>query len=495
MPMADMPKQTCYLLDTSVILDDPLHILRLNDNNENAVLITDIVLAELNNKKDDIRGDAGFRAREFFRFSDNDQGRTIEFSELPQCIQANADETLKNRGDKYYRLSVNFPHANLKDEQVGEDIPLYIIYRKSYDIAKSYRQEYGLNDAKIGEIADDYQLTLLTNDISFKIASEVQGIETQSIRNAQVERPDDIDFSHTYTYQGEEPSLEEIDEHLNFEQMTFVQEAGDDHSQIYETGIQKYALMNNNNLEWCDFDKRFGEFYDDNLVRPINLEQKFYFTMLTHPQNYITVVSGSTGSGKTLVALQAGLELLNEGIVEGIIYARNTVTANDQQSELGFRKGDEGQKLGYFMYPLYSAINFTIEHMKKRSIDSQVEYTGNINSMKQETATESFMVNHNIEVMDIAHLRGTTISKKFVIIDEAQNLTAATLKLIGTRMGDETRMVVMGDPNQIDHPFLSKRRNALVSLLQKAKTENYIAGVQLRHTIRSEIANWFDKNF
>jgi len=277
--------------------------------------------------------------------------------------------------------------------------------------------------------------------------------------------------------------------------MTFVQEAGEDNSQIYETGIQKYALINNNHLEWCDFDKRFGEYYDDNLVRPINLEQKFYFTMLTHPQNYITVVSGSTGSGKTLVALQAGLELFHEGIVEGIIYARNTVTANDQQSELGFRKGDEGQKLGYFMYPLYSAINFTIEHMKKRSIESQVEYTGNINSMKQETATESFMVNHNIEVMDIAHLRGTTISKKFVIIDEAQNLTAATLKLIGTRMGDETRLVVMGDPNQIDHPFLSKRRNALVALLQKAKTENYIAGVQLRHTIRSEIANWFDKNF
>jgi len=492
--MAETPKQNCYLLDTSVILDDPLHILRLFDNDENAVLITDIVLAELNNKKDDIRGDAGFRAREFFRFADNEQGRTIEFSDLPECIQACAKVHGKECHDKYYRLSVNFPNANLADNQVGSDIPLYIIYRKSYEIAKNYRHEYGLNDAKIGEIAEDYNLTLLTNDISFKIASEVQGINTQSIRNARVEKPDEIEFSHTYTYQGEEPTLTDLEEHLNFEQMTFVQEAGDD-TQIYETGIQKYALMNNNNLEWCDFDKRFGEFYDDNLVRPINLEQKFYFTMLTHPQNYITVVSGATGSGKTLVALQAGLELLNEGIVEGIIYARNTVTSNDQQSELGFRKGDEGQKLGYFMYPLYSAINYTIEHMKKRSIDSQVEYTGNINSMKQETATESFMVKHNIEVMDIAHLRGTTISKKFVIIDEAQNLTAATLKLIGTRMGDETRLVVMGDPNQIDHPFLSKRRNALVALLQKAKTENYIAGVQLRHTIRSEIANWFDKNF
>lgn len=494
LPMAETPTQTCYLLDTSVILDDPLHILRLYDNNENAVLITDIVLAELNNKKDDMRGDAGFRAREFFRFADNEEGRTIDFSELPHCVQECAKKQEATCSDKYYRLSVHFSEAVLQQNQIGADVPLYIIYRESYKIAKSYHQDYGLNDAKIGEIASDYGLTLLTNDISFKIASEVQGIETQSIRNARVERPDQIEFAHTYAYQGDEPILEDMDTHMNFEQITFVQESGDN-SQIYETGIQRYAMINNHNLEWCDFDKRFGEHYDDDLVRPINLEQKFYFSMLTHPQNYVTVVSGSTGSGKTLIALQAGLELFNEGIVEGIIYARNTVTANDQQSELGFRKGDEGQKLGYFMYPLYSAINYTIEHMKKRSIDSQVEYTGNINSMKQETATESFMVKHNIEVMDIAHLRGTTISKKFVIIDEAQNMTAATLKLIGTRMGDDTRMVVMGDPNQIDHPFLSKRRNALVALLKKAKTENYIAGIQLRHTIRSEIANWFDKNF
>ncbi len=105
------------------------------------------------------------------------------------------------------------------------------------------------------------------------------------------------------------------------------------------------------------------------------------------------------------------------------------------------------------------------------------------------------MKKYNIETMDIAHLRGTTISRKFVIIDEAQNMANATLKLIGTRMGEETRMVVMGDPAQIDHPFLSRRRNALVTLLNKAQNSNFIAGIQLRHTIRSEIAEWFGKNF
>ena len=246
--------------------------------------------------------------------------------------------------------------------------------------------------------------------------------------------------------------------------------------------------------EWCDFDRRFGEHFDEDLVRPINLEQKFYYTILTHPYSSITVVAGSTGSGKTLMALQAGLELMKEGIVEGIVYARNTVTSSDPQAELGFRKGDEEQKLGYFMYPLYSAINYTIEHQTKRSIEAKVEYTGNINTTKRENATEQFMAKYNIEVMDIAHMRGTTISRKFVIIDEAQNMTNATMKLIGTRMGEGTKLVLMGDTHQIDHPFLSKRRNALVTMLHKAQHSDFIAGIQLRHTIRSEVANWFDKN-
>jgi len=484
--------QNCYLLDTSVILDDPINILRISENNENIVAITDIVLAELNNKKDDMRSDAGFRAREFFRLSDNDQSGTIEYKDLPDCLKCSAKKEICDN-DLYYRLVLPFEPSILGNHDDDNEIPLYIIYRSAYHITRSYSEAKGLNDAKIGEIAKDYGLKLLTNDISFKIAAEVQGIPTESIRNSRVENADAIEFAHSYYYDNE-PMIDDEDEHQNFEQISFIEKAESSQNEIYETGIQRYAMTLNGALEWCDFDKRFGEYFDDNLVRPINLEQKFYFSIMTHPHNSVTVVAGSTGSGKTLMALQAGLELVKEGIVEGIVYSRNTVTASDQQSELGFRKGDQDQKLGYFMYPLYSAVNYTIEHQTKRSIDAKVEYTGNTNSMLRENATEQFMAKYNIEVIDIAHLRGTTISRKFVIIDEAQNMTNATLKLIGTRMGDETRLVIMGDPHQIDHPFLSKRRNALVSLLQKAKHTDFVAGVQLRHTIRSEVANWFDKN-
>ena len=476
----------CYLLDTSVILDDPANILTISQNNQNIVVISNVILEELNTQKDDMRSEAGFYAREFFRLADDALGAPVSEQELPECLH-----TTRKHHDQYYKLSFTFDHA-LYDEVI-ESIDLYIVHREIYRVSHTFSESKGLNDAKISEIAQDYHLVLLTNDIAFKIAAQIKGIAAQSIRNARVEHPEKITFAHTYHY-SREPSVKK-DTHHNFEQLTFIQEAAGQNSEIYETGIQKYALALNNTLEWCDFDKRFGEFFDEMLVRPINLEQKFYFCMLTHPQNHITVVAGATGSGKTLMALQAGLELYNEGVVEGIVYARNTVTSNDQQAELGFRKGDEEQKLGYFMYPLYAAINFTIENQTRHSIDSQIEYTGMTNSVKRENATEHFMTKHHIEVMDIAHMRGTTISRKFVIIDEAQNMTQATLKLIGTRMGSDTRLVVMGDPRQIDHPFLSKRRNALVTLLNKAQHSDFVAGIQLRHTIRSEVATWFDKNF
>lgn len=484
--------QKCYLLDTSVILDDPANILRISENNKNLVAISSTVLAELNNKKDDMRSDAGFRAREFFRLADYEVGHTLTFEQLPTCLR-DTHKTPPYPGDCYYRLTLPFDADLTADAEGGTDVELLIIYREAFRIVKSYSEPKGLNDAKIAEIAADYNLKLVTNDIAFKIAAEVQGIEAQSLKNASVERPDAIEFAHTVTYH-DEPVIDASADYKNFEQFTFIQEAtSEGHNEIYETGLQRYAITYNGHLEWCDFDKRFGEYYDETLVRPINLEQKFYFTILTHPQNHLTVVAGATGSGKTLMALQAGLEMVKEGIVEGIVYARNTVTASDPQAELGFRKGDEHEKLGYFMYPLYSAINYTIEHQNKHSIEAQVEFTGNTNSTKRENATELFMAKYNIEVMDIAHMRGTTISRKFVIIDEAQNMTNATMKLIGTRMGDETRLVVMGDPHQIDHPFLSKRRNALVTMLNKAQHSDFLAGIQLRHTIRSEVANWFDK--
>jgi len=267
-----MGTQNCYLLDTSVILDDPTNILRISEENLNGVVITNVVLAELNSKKDDMRSEAGFQAREFFRLADIAWGEPISSVELPECVRSRIDHNLC-QNDRYYRLSLNFDRSLHGGE--ANLIDLYIVHREHYRVSAHFSEPKGLNDAKIAEIADDYDLTLLTNDMSFRIAAEIRGIQSQSIRNSSVEAPEKIDFSYTYEYE-EAPALPADKTHHNFDQITFVQKALSAASEMYETGIQRHALSVNGQIEWCDFDRRFGEHFDESLVRPLNLEQKFY---------------------------------------------------------------------------------------------------------------------------------------------------------------------------------------------------------------------------
>lgn len=456
-----------YILDTSVIVDDPLNLLQISDSGENDIYITDIVLSELNNKKEDGESEAGFGAREFFRNIDKSKSFKVK-------LESNFEN------DMFYQLALNFD---------GKSINLYVIFRQNYRVSRTYTEAYGLNDAKIAEIAKDYNLILVTSDKSFEIASNVQGIQTESLNYQSVDSPEKIEFSHQFEFQkGESPKVSE--ELSSFEQISFKEIDTQFEVDKFSTGCELHALLIDNHLEFFDPDEVAG----DSVVKPINLEQKFYYKILTHPKNRVTVVSGSTGSGKTLIGLQAAMKLYEDGVVDGIMYSRNTVTATDKFSELGFRKGDEEQKLSYFMYPLYSSINFIIDKLKKSSIQNRVNYAGKTNSIKKESATAQFMKKYGIEVVDIAHLRGTTISKKVLIIDEVQNMSNKMLKLIGTRIGEDTILILMGDIKQIDHPYLTKNRNALATMLKRAKEDNSISAIQLRKTVRSEISAWFDKN-
>ncbi|MGP1449621.1 MAG: PhoH family protein [Wolinella sp.] len=483
--MSEKPGKS-YLIDTSVILDDVENLTHIYQQGENKIFISDIVLSELNKKKE-LSSDTGFFAREFFRLINNDEGEEVALSEI----------TTQNGPTQDQKESIAKAHDHIRRlylKKQGVKIPIHIIHRESYN---TRNLEHGLNDARIAEIAKDYALTLLTNDIALKVYSLSLGIHTQSLMRDSVENPDEIDFHHTFCLHRNS-SFDALNDDTRFRALSEwstieILEEDNTDSSSYMTGKKHFGLKINGKFEEQQLDVILQE--SNPYVKPINLEQKLYYAMLIHPQNRITIATGSTGSGKTLIALQAGIHLVKKGIVDGIIYMRNTVTANDKEAELGFRKGDESQKLGYFMYPLFSAINFTIEKLQKESLAKRIEYRGEVNSTEKQQATEYFLQKHNIEVIDIAHARGITIARKFVIFDEVQNASNATVKLIGTRMGEESRIVFLGDWAQIDHPYLSKFRNGAISLLKKALRDDFIAGIQLHQTIRSEIAGWFQQNF
>jgi PhoH-like ATPase len=466
-----------YLLDTSIILDDPTNIEYISQSGENMIFITDVVLSELNKKKEE-NSETGYFARQFFRSMHGKNG-----IELTQHIHAGIPIV---QNDYVRKMTL---------KGLSDDLILYIIYRPSY---ATIGLDHGLNDARIAEISKDYKFTLLTNDIAFKIQALSQGIDVQSLHRDRVENPEEIDFLFSLDAPKDYEAIY-FHQHTIFDTLpnwSILEVSEQDSTQesgIFSTGRKIFGLKIDGIFEKQDLDETLEN--TKPYVRPINLEQKLYYSILIHPKNKITVATGSTGSGKTLIALQAGIHLVKQGIVDGIIYIRNTVTANDSQAELGFRKGDEEQKLSYFMYPLYSAINLTIEKMRMHNFNKQIEYSGNVNTIHRKDATDIFLKKHRIEVYDIAHARGITIANKFVIFDEAQNASNGTVKLIGTRMGEDSRIVFLGDWTQIDHPYLSKHRNGLVSLLQKARKSDFVAGIQLRQTIRSDIASWFQDHF
>jgi PhoH-like ATPase len=440
-----------FLIDTSVILDNPDNLYALYSGGENSLYITNVVLEELDRKKTE-RANIGFFARAFFR---------IFIGSAAKAASKPKGEI--KEGDHFYEFACD------RGGDKGK-LKLIVIHRERYD-AQNDR-----NDLKILEIASSYNLKLITNDISLKIIALTRDVKTESFYEDTVSDYKTLEFFHKIGANNPNASKTE------WAQYEETDENGRPHFYI-DAGGRKEELF-------------FDKLYENAalVVAPHNLEQKFMLSILTHPQNKVTAVSGSTGSGKTLMALQAGLMLCEQEIVDGIVYLRNTIEAVSSAERLGFRAGDEERKLSYFMYPLFSAINLIIEELRKKSLKNAIEYSGDVNTMESKAATKRFMEKNNIEMVDLAHARGVTISRKFVIFDEAQNASLADIKLLGTRLGKGSRIVFMGDLEQVDNPYLTQDRNGLVTLLKKAHTSDFIAGVVLRNTIRSDISRWFGQN-
>jgi PhoH-like ATPase len=441
-----------FLIDTSVILDNPDNIYLLSDGGENSIYITNVVLEELDHKKGE-RTNMGYFARSFFR--------TFIGSDVTPLSKRRGRS---KAGDHFYGFECDYGIEKGK-------VPLIVIHRESYDDTSER------NDQKIIEIAHSYNLKLITNDISLKIIALTKGIKTESFYENAVSDYKLLDFFHKSGVVNPNASKNEWSQY----------------EETDENGRPRFFIIVGGVKEECHFNRLYEN--PALVIAPHNLEQKFMLAILTHPQNKVTTVSGSTGSGKTLMALQAGLILCQQDIVDGIIYLRNTIEAVSSNERLGYRPGDEERKLSYFMYPLFSAINVIIEELRKKSLKNAVEYSGDVNTMESKAATKRFIEKNNIEMVDLAHARGVTISRKFIIFDEAQNASPADVKLLGTRLGKGSRIVFLGDLEQVDNPYLTKDRNGLVTLLKKAHTHDFIAGVQLRNTIRSEISKWFGQNF
>ena len=205
-------------------------------------------------------------------------------------------------------------------------------------------------------------------------------------------------------------------------------------------------------------------------IKPRNDEQQFAFQALLNPKIPLVSITGKAGTGKTLLALAAALQQIDE--FDQILLARPIVQLSNR--DLGFLPGDANEKIAPYMMPLFDNLNVIKSHNKKHG--------------RQAEKIEQLQKDKVIEITPLAYIRGRSLNKVFFIIDEAQNLTPHEVKTIITRAGEGTKIVFTGDIQQIDTPYLDARSNGLSYLTDRLRSENLFMHIHLQKGERSPLA-------
>ena len=208
-------------------------------------------------------------------------------------------------------------------------------------------------------------------------------------------------------------------------------------------------------------------------IRPRNAEQCFALDALTNLEVPLVTITGKAGTGKTLLALAAALEMRRA--YRQIFISRPSVPLSNK--DIGFLPGDIQSKLDPYMQPLYDNLSV---------IDGS---RSGKNGNGQGRRIKELLDEEKIVITPLSYIRGRSIVKVFFIVDEAQNLTPHEVKTIITRAGEGTKIVFTGDIYQIDHPYLDSRSNGLSYLIEKMKGQHLYTHINLEKGERSELSD------
>jgi PhoH-like ATPase len=207
-------------------------------------------------------------------------------------------------------------------------------------------------------------------------------------------------------------------------------------------------------------------------IQPLNLEQKCALDLLLRDDVKLVTLIGPAGTGKTLLALAAGLrKVFDEGAYSRILVSRPIVPLG---KDIGYLPGTKEEKLFHWMQPIYDNLEFLCQST-----------SGESNGLETQ---KWIMESKKIEMEAVTYIRGRSLPKMYMIIDEAQNLTPHEVKTIISRAGQGTKVVLTGDATQIDNPYLDKDSNALTFTVGKFKEYPIYGHVFLERTERSELA-------
>ena len=202
-------------------------------------------------------------------------------------------------------------------------------------------------------------------------------------------------------------------------------------------------------------------------IKPRNLEQSCALDLLLDDEIKLVALLGKAGTGKTFLTLACALQKTNK--YQRILLSKPVI---DVGKGIGFLPGGVGEKMEPWM----------------QSFFDNLEQINPFWDMGAE-GSESFLDKNHIEIQPINTIRGRSLKNAYMIIDEAQNLTKHEIKSIITRAADGTKVILLGDPHQIDNPYLDEKSNGLVYVLERMKNEPIFGATELHKSERSELSD------
>jgi PhoH-like ATPase len=262
-----------------------------------------------------------------------------------------------------------------------------------------------------------------------------------------------------------------------------------------QTNQQKLAQVQNNHIYLIDDNE-----LNKQIINPINKEQKFFVNAIINGHYDIMAIDAKAGSGKTLLSLATAMRLIKNKNTNynNIIYIRNSIESLDKGEDIGYLPGLE-EKFKIYNHPLMDNLKFIARsELQKRKQNTPKSNLNNILEEDVELRVSKYIRDYNIETMWVGEMRGRTLSNAFVIIDEAQNMSAKTLQLILSRVDKTCKVIVIGSNKQIDNLYINKYINGLSKLLKAANESheevNLWAG-ELNKVVRGPVTEFAERIF
>lgn len=459
-PMQDKATRL-LVLDTNVLMHDPMALLSFAEHD---VFIPMIVLEELDANKKGM-SEAARNARQASRFLDSlVQDRNREDIEAGLVLD---DPETQSIAEAHGHLFLQTePLAPANDDALTVDNADNLILTTTLALAE---REPG-------------RVTLVSKDINLRIKAAVLGLRVEDYYNDRVLEDTDLLYSGAETLSPE-----------------FLGDAGAAIESWHGQGHTWYRLPYPDFTVWPNqflasddggFDLRVNKLEEDNFsarlawdytnvnhavwgVSARNREQSYAMNLLMDPELDFVTLLGAAGTGKTLLALAAGLaQTLDDKRYREILMTRVTVPLGE---DIGFLPGTEEEKMTPWMGAL---------------MDNLEVLTGREDSSGWERAATQELLSNRIKIRSVNFMRGRTFFERFVILDEAQNLTPKQMKTLITRAGPGTKLVCLGNLAQIDTPYLTETSSGLTYVVDRFRNWPHSGHVTLARGERSRLADY-----